>query len=102
MQRKRVDAAELVQGDVFEVAPLLGCRCNVLGEADDHFAQQRGDRQDGGLVDAQRIDRRMEGQGPQLRGPVCPVGVRDPLTVLRSTPSDTASALFERPAYQWT
>ncbi|MET9357452.1 hypothetical protein ABZY14_31480 [Streptomyces sp. NPDC006617] len=40
--------------------------------------------------------------GPPGVIPDASAGARYFLTVLRSTPSDAASALFERPAYQWT
>ncbi|MFC8412656.1 hypothetical protein [Streptomyces coelicoflavus] len=40
--------------------------------------------------------------GPPGVIPDASAGARYFLTVLRSTPSDVASALFERPAYQWT
>jgi hypothetical protein len=40
--------------------------------------------------------------GPPGLIPDASAGARYFLTVLRSTPSDAASSLFERPAYQWT
>lgn len=40
--------------------------------------------------------------GPPGVIPDASAGDRYFLTVLRSTPSDAASAPFERPAYQWT
>lgn len=40
--------------------------------------------------------------GPPGVIPDASAGIRYFLIVLRSTPSDAASSLFERPAYQWT
>ncbi|MGW4607065.1 hypothetical protein [Streptomyces sp. NPDC004532] len=40
--------------------------------------------------------------GPPGLIPAAFAGARYFLAVLRSTPSDAADSLFERPAYQWT
>ncbi|KUJ33533.1 hypothetical protein ADL25_44960 [Streptomyces sp. NRRL F-5122] len=40
--------------------------------------------------------------GPPGLIPAASAGARYFLAVLRSTPSDAADSLFERPAYQWT
>lgn len=40
--------------------------------------------------------------GPPGLIPAASAGANYFLTVLRSTPNDAASSLFERPAYQWT